>query len=138
MERTEFANSTEFLNTSLTYDTTYQQQVLSMMCIASFLLSVSIISNTFTLVLLCRSDVFTEIESLLYRLLAVEDMLTCCSNLALMITVREEMWELLDYITWFFVFPILYQTIGAVLSINVCRYLAILRPLQYYNFNSNL
>ena len=109
----------------------FEKEVLAIIYVVSAVLFVSILSNTFTLALLRRSDVFNDVESFLYRLLAVEDMLTCSTNLVQMIALKEEKWGIFSYLMWHGVFPLIYQTVGIVLSINVCRYLMFIKPLQY-------
>ena len=107
----------------------FQNQVRTLMYIMSVVLIVSLLTNTFTIFVLRRS-VFSEVESILYRLLAVEDMLTCSTSLAL-IRVFKDSYMISVYIAWYCVFPLLYQTIGIVLSINICRYVMIVKPLLF-------
>ena len=109
----------------------FEKEVLAIIYVVSAVLFVSILSNTFTLVLLRRSDVFSDVESILYILLAVEDMLTCSTNLAQMIALKEEKWGIFSYLMWYCVFPLIYQTLGIVLAINICRYIMIVKPLKY-------
>ena len=92
----------------------------------------SIASNSFTLVVLRSSEIFYEIDLILYRLLAVEDMISSIITLTSFI-----IYATVDFSTvgihffWFCQIPFLYQTICVVLPINICRYLMIARPLHY-------
>ena len=131
---------TNFINTTIEEDPTtiptehpgpegFQNQLQTLIYIISVVLIVSLLTNTFTILVL-RKSVFSEVESILYRLLAIEDMLTCSTSLAL-IRVFKDNYVISVYIAWYCVFPLLYQTIGIVLSINICRYVMIVKPLLF-------
>ena len=108
----------------------FQKQLQTLIYIMSVVLTVSLLTNTFTILVLMRNSVFSAVDSILYRLLAMEDMLTCSSSL-LLVKVIKDHHVISPYIAWYCVFPLLFQTIGIVLSINICRYVMVVNPLLF-------
>ena len=81
MADTDFINATteeDPSTLSTAHPGEFQNQLQTLVYIMSVVLTVSMLTNTFTILVL-RKAVFNEVESILYcnRLLAFEDMLTC-------------------------------------------------------------
>ena len=103
-----------------------------LICTAVAFVLLSIASNSFTLIVLRTSEIFHEIDLILFRLLAVEDMISSVIYLTSVILFDKADYRRLA--VPFFRYcatPLLYQIIGVILTISICRYLMIVRPLHY-------
>lgn len=98
----------------------------------------SLILNSFIILLMRNSDAFNEIDSILYQVLAVEDMIFFITGLSIQYIIKKDTtncvhdtchrWSSLRLIVSS---AILYQIFGTLLTINLCRYLLIVKPLHY-------
>lgn len=98
----------------------------------------SLILNSFIVLLMRNSDAFNEIDSILYHVLAVEDMIFFITGLSIQYLIKKDTtncvhdtchrWSSLRLIVSS---AILYQIFGTLLTINLCRYLLIVKPLHY-------
>ena len=129
-------NVPEHMDTSNTTQCNGVARYFSLIYITLAGFVISVILNTIFICAIKESNTFREIEAFLYQMLALWDMFASFMNLlpsVSLLVIPCGIGTLYVVTLFLFVF-IIYQTLYIVLTIHVCRYVMIVRPLQYLTF----
>ena len=111
---------------------------LSLTCITFGGFVISVVLNTVIICAIKESSALREIEAFLYQMLAVWDIFTSFVNLlttaSLLVISQFCVNQTVYIVTALLLVFTIYQTLYIVLTIHICRYVMIVRPLQYLTF----